>query len=258
MDWASGALSEIRTPELVGCIGLAEDDHFVAGLKGGLALVERSSGRCTPLGHFSIDMDSRLNDGRCAPSGYQFWVGSMVETLDRNGAHLYCVDTKGNTQTVASGLICSNGLAWSPDGRTLYHSDSRQRTVWAYDHDLETGAVANKRVFCVAREGEGRPDGAAVDAEGCYWSARYDGWRIVRHAPDGRELFVLRTPVQSPTMCAFAGDDLSTLVFTSARGSLSSEALKSQPHAGGVFAVDVGVAGLPEPIFQSQRGAAPR
>ena len=123
MDWASGALSEIRTPELVGCIGLAEDDHFVAGLKSGLALVERSSGRCTPLGHFSIDMDCRLNDGRCAPSGYQFWVGSMVETLDRNGAHLYCVDTKGNTQTVASGLICSNGLAWSPDGRTLYHSD---------------------------------------------------------------------------------------------------------------------------------------
>jgi sugar lactone lactonase YvrE len=248
IDWDSGALSEIATPEPVACIGLAGDSHFVAGLKSGLALVDRASGSCEPLGTFSIDDGNRLNDGRCAPGGRHFWVGSMVEKLDRADAHLYRVGSAGRVDEVASGIVCSNGLAWSPDGRTMYHSDSRRSTVWAYDYDAGSGAVANRRIFCVSREG--RPDGAAVDAEGCYWSARYDGWRIVRHSPDGREIFTLRTPVQNPTMCAFAGDDLSTLVFTSARGSLSAEALRSQPDAGGVFAVDVEVRGLPEPHFR--------
>jgi sugar lactone lactonase YvrE len=250
IDWASGALSWTATPEPVGCVGLAGDNHFAAGLASGMVLIERSSGRCTRFGSLSIAPGNRLNDGRCAPGGRHFWVGSMVETLDRPGGHLYRVDAKGGTETMAADITCSNGLAWSPDGRTMFHADSRQSTVWAYDYDIGSGNLANRRVFCVARAGEGRPDGAAVDAEGCYWSARYDGWRIVRHAPDGSELFVLETPVQNPTMCAFAGDDLATLVFTSARGSLSAEALQRQPDAGGVFAVDVAVAGLPEPDFQ--------
>lgn len=250
IGWPGRALSWLATPEPVGCVGLAGSDHFAAGLASGMALIERSNGRCTPLGDFTIEPGNRLNDGRCAPGGRHFWVGSMVETLDRAGGHLYRMDAGGLTSTMTSDITCSNGLAWSPDGRTMFHADSRQSTVWAYDYDVASGAIANKRIFCVTRAGEGRPDGAAVDAEGCYWSARYDGWRIVRHAPDGSELFVLKTPVQNPTMCAFAGDDLSTLVFTSARGSLSAEALQDQPDAGGVFAVDVAVAGLPEPDFQ--------
>lgn len=250
IDWPSGTLSWMATPEPVGCVGLAGSGHFAAGLASGMALIDRSNSRSTPLGDFAIEPGNRLNDGRCAPGGRHFWVGSMVETLDRAGGHLYRVDAGGITWTMASDITCSNGLAWSPDGQTMYHADSRQSTVWAYDYDIGSGAITNKRIFCVAQAGEGRPDGAAVDAEGCYWSARYDGWRIVRHAPDGSELFVLKTPVQNPTMCAFAGDDLSTLVFTSARGSLSAEALERQPHAGGVFAVDVAVAGLPEPDFK--------
>lgn len=249
LDWASGAQTELETAEPVGCIGLAGDGYFVAGLEKGPALIDRCTGEARALGTISVGEGNRLNDGRCAPGGRHFWVGSMVERLDRAAAHLYRIGADGDIRTAASDLICSNGLAWSPDGRTLYHSDSRQRTVWAYDYRRDSGDVGNKRVFCVAREGEGRPDGAAVDSEGCYWSARYDGWRIVRHAPDGRELFVLHTPVQNPTMCAFAGEDLSTLVFTSARGSLTPEALRKQPNAGGVFAVDVSVRGLPEPSF---------
>jgi len=251
LDWASGALSQIGMPEPVACLGLSGDGHFIAGLKSGTTLIERASGKMTPLGNFSIAVDSRLNDGRCAPDGRYFWVGSMVEKLDHAGAHLHRVRPDGRVETMVSDLVCSNGLAWSVDGRTMYHSDSRQRTVWTYDYDIDTGAIANKRVFFVAQEGEGRPDGAAVDSEGCYWSARYDGWRIVRHAPDGSELFVLSTPVQHPTMCAFAGDDLSTLVFTSARGSLSGADLERQPLAGSVFAVDVAVAGRPEPDFKA-------
>lgn len=250
LDWRSGALARIAVPEAVGCICLAGRTHFVAGLESGAALVDRATGEVARIGTMSLGEGTRLNDGRCDPGGNFFWVGSMVEKLDHAGAHLYRVGIDGGTTIMASGLICSNGLAWSPDGASMYHSDSRQRTVWAYDYDARSGAISNKRVFAVAKEGEGRPDGAAVDSEGCYWSARYDGWRIVRHAPDGSELFVLRTPVQNPTMCAFAGDDLSTLVFTSARGSLTPTELERQPLAGSIFAVDVGVRGCAEPQFR--------
>ena len=250
VDWQSGALAQIDLPEAVGCISLATKHRFVAGLASGAALVDRLTGKFARIGSMSIAEGTRLNDGRCDPGGNFFWVGSMVEKLDHAGAHLYRIGIDGSTTTMASDLICSNGLAWSPDGASMYHSDSRQRTVWAYDYDVRSGGISNKRVFAVANEGEGRPDGAAVDSEGCYWSARYDGWRIVRHAPDGRELFVLRTPVQNPTMCTFAGDDLSTLVFTSARGSLTAAELERQPWAGSVFAVDVGVRGCREPQFR--------
>lgn len=251
LDWGSGALSHLATPEPVACLGLSGDDHFIAGLKSGTVLIDRTSGAITPHGQFSIAADCRLNDGRCAPDGQYFWVGSMAEKLDHANAHLYRVSFDGRVDVMATDIVCSNGLAWSVDGRTMFHSDSRRRTVWAYDYDPATGAIANKRTFFVAAEGVGRPDGAAVDSEGCYWSARYDGWRIVRHAPDGRELFVLETPVQNPTMCAFAGDDLSTLVFTSARGSLSGSDLERQPEAGSVFAVDVAVSGRVEPDFKA-------
>jgi hypothetical protein len=165
LDWASGALSQMDMPEPVACLGLSGDGHFIAGLKSGTALIERASGKIAPLGNFSIAVGSRLNDGRCAPDGRYFWVGSMVEKLDHAGAHLHRVGPDGRVETMVSDLVCSNGLAWSADGRTMYHSDSRQRTVWSYDYDIDTGAITNKRVFFIAQEGEGRPDGAAVDSE---------------------------------------------------------------------------------------------
>ena len=99
------------------------------------------------------------------------------------------------------------------------------------------------------RPGEGRPDGAAVDEEGCYWSARYDGWRIVRHAPDGREIVVIKMPVQNVTMCAFGGPKFDILYATSARGNLKPEQLAKQPLAGSVFAIEVKARGLKEPRF---------
>jgi sugar lactone lactonase YvrE len=247
LDWATRATTSINTTEPVGCVGLAGEDHFIAGLKSGVALINRRTAKEQLLARIDEGAENRLNDGRCDPTGEFFWVGSMVERLDRAGGTLYRVSAQGQASALAGELICSNGLAWSPDGRLMYHSDSRQQTVWVYDYDR--GNISNKRVFCRTRDGEGRPDGGAVDSEGCYWSARFDGWRIVRHAPDGRELFTLTTPVRNPTMCAFAGDDLRTLVFTSAQGAPDPES--SEPHAGSVFAVEVDVQGLPEPTFKN-------
>ncbi len=252
-EWATGKTSSVSVGQPVGSIGLTDDGRVIAGLRSSIALIDLNTGAQEQLATVShAHPESRLNDGRCCPGG-RFWVGSMKEAIDEPAGALYRVDGAGSALTHATDIFCSNGLAFSPDGRTLYHADSRRSTVWRYDYDVATGAATNRQVFCVAAEGEGRPDGAAVDAEGCYWVARYAGGRIVRHAPDGKELFVLRTPVDNPTMCAFAGDDLSTLVITSASGGLSEAQLKAQPSAGSVFAVEVAVRGLREPRFKVQR-----
>lgn len=248
-DWASGRTTEIALGGPVGSIGLARDGKLVAALAARIVLVDPTSGALTPVAEIThAQPEMRLNDGRCDPAG-RFWVGSMREALDAPAGALYRIDPDGTVHHHAADIICSNGLGFSPDGRVMYHADSRRRTVWRYAYDPATGAATDRRVFCVAPEGEGRPDGAAVDEEGCYWVARYAGWRVVRHAPDGREIFTLRVPVENPTMCAFAGGDRKTLVVTSARGSLTDAQLQAQPHAGSVFAVDVAVAGLPEPSF---------
>lgn len=131
----------------------------------------------------------------------------------------------------------------------MYHSDSRQNVIWAYDYDLKTGVPSNRRIFATTNPAEGLPDGAAVDADGFYWSAGVRGGRLTRYAPDGRIDRVLQLPVSLPSMCAFGGDNLDILYVTSAREFLSESQLLKEPLAGGVFAVDVGVKGLPEPFF---------
>jgi L-arabinonolactonase len=254
LDWNSGTISRVPVGQPIASIGLADDGRLVAALQSSVALIDLATGRQEVVATVThARPDSRLNDGRCDPAG-RFWVGSMKEAIDEPSGALYRIDSGGGVLTRDDAIFCSNGLAWSPDGRRMYHADSHRRTVWRYDYDVATGAATNQQVFCVTAEGEGQPDGAAVDAEGCYWLARYGGWRVVRHAPDGSELFTLTMPVANPTMCAFAGDDLSTLVVTSARGGLSDAQLKDQPDAGSVFAVEVAVRGLPEPRFSTARG----
>jgi sugar lactone lactonase YvrE len=249
-DWATGRTRSVAVGPPVASIGLADDGRLVAGLQSSVVLVDLATGDQQSIAEIAhARPESRLNDGRCDPAG-RFWVGSMREALDEPAGALYRIDGAGAVFKHADGIICSNGLAFSPDGRTMYHADSRRCTVWRYDYDVATGAATNRQVFCVAPEGEGRPDGAAVDQDGCYWIARYGGWRVVRHAPDGSELFTLPMPVENPTMCAFAGDDLSTLVITSARGSVSEAQVEAQPLAGSVFAVEVAARGLREPRFK--------
>jgi len=117
---------------------------------------------------------TRLNDGRCDRAG-QFWVGAMDLEKHRRIASLYRVDPDLSIHKVIDELIVSNGLAWNPDGCTMYHSDSRQNIIWSYDFGLDTGVPGNRRVFAETNPDEGLPDGAAVDAEGCYWSAGVRG-----------------------------------------------------------------------------------
>jgi sugar lactone lactonase YvrE len=148
------------------------------------------------------------------------------------------------------GIICSNALCWSPDSRVMYHADSGQRTVWAWDFDPATGEIDNRRVFVRITAADGVPDGATVDSEGCVWIAHWGGWCIVRYDPAGRVARTIMLPVAQPTCPMFGGPGLDIMFVTSASIGLGAEARAAQPQAGSLFAVEAGVKGLPEARFK--------
>jgi L-arabinonolactonase len=252
-DPSTGGVHTWTMPERIGCFAFRQGGGLIAGMQSGIAFValgESSDAvRVQRVFEFEPDNpDSRFNDGRCDPQG-RFWAGTMVESLDRRVGVLYRFDPDQRCHRMVDALICPNGLGFSPDGRTLYHSDSRQDYVFAWDFDGATGAICNQRVFLQMDVQEGRPDGAAVDAEGYYWICHVGGWRVARYSPEGRIDRIIGVPVQRPTMCAFGGADLDVLYVTSATHPLSATMLAKQPLAGSLFAVRVGVRGQAEPFF---------
>ena len=195
---------------------------------------------------------NRLNDGKCSPEG-RFWVGSLNMANEDNQASLYVMDHDENIRQILSGLTNSNGLGWSPDGKTFYHIDTPTRQVSAFDYDARLGGIRNRRI--VARfpddPGFGRPDGMTVDSEGMLWVAHWDGACVSRWNPETGDMVAgVQVPATQVTSVAFGGEYLDTLYITTARNNLTSEKLVGQPHAGGLFAVEPGVTGLPAHIFR--------
>jgi sugar lactone lactonase YvrE len=195
-------------------------------------------------------LGNRLNDGRCDPAG-RFWVGSMFdpESAVKATGLLHRVEPDGTAVTLRSDITVANGLAFAPDGRTMYFADSFRDTVWAYDYDVDTGESTNERVFLDFGPLPGHPDGASVDEAGCYWIACVRGGMVLRVTPAGAIDRRVRVPVEKPTMAAFGGPGLSTLFITTIGGGGSHTVDPSQADAGGLFAVEPGVSGLPEPPF---------
>jgi sugar lactone lactonase YvrE len=150
-------------------------------------------------------------------------------------------------------VLITNTMEFSPDGKTFYTCDSAEQMILAFDHDPETGALSNRRVFASTLEAGCYPDGSAVDVEGYLWSAQWAGSRLVRYAPDGAIDEVIKLPISRPTSCAFGGPGLQTLYITSAREGLSDAALDRQPMAGSLFAIEVETPGLPIPEFGKPR-----
>ncbi|WP_377829429.1 SMP-30/gluconolactonase/LRE family protein [Bradyrhizobium lupini] len=193
-------------------------------------------------------LDNRLNDGRVDARG-RLWIGTMDNQLHRPNGALYRVDADGRTTRMFGDVIVTNGIAFSPDNRTLYFTDTRRYRAWQFDFDLDDGAISNRRLFADYSASGERPDGACIDAAGGLWTAFFSGGRVVRYRPDGRIDTVIPVPATNPTCVCFGGADLKTLFVTTARKFLDREQLGREPQAGHVLAIDGIAQGLPEHRF---------
>jgi len=236
-------------PKPPGSFALRKNGGFLFAFRNSLATLDEPEGEVHWLETPGLTLgDERFNDGKTDRAG-RFWTGTLDRRLGNAIGQLYRVDTDLRVTAMDRGFTISNGIGWSPDDRTLYFTDTPSRRIYRYDFDAASGKIANRRVFVEAEPGHGGPDGMTVDAAGYVWSAQFDRWCIHRYAPDGTLERSVRLPVQRPTTCMFGGPDLATLYVTTARMDLAADALAAQPQAGGVFALDPGVRGLPEPRF---------
>lgn len=191
---------------------------------------------------------NRLNDAKADRRG-RLWIGTMNAQAFEPDGGLYRIAVDLGVEKQFGDVIIPNSIAFSPDDRTFYFSDTRRLTIWAFEFDLAEGRIANRRVFADTTGHPGRPDGSTVDAEGFLWNAEIMGGRLVRYAPDGRVDRIVPAPVPRPTSCAFGGDGLETLFVTSMAIGLGEAELAAAPGSGGLIAFRPGVRGLPEPAF---------
>lgn len=240
-DPGTGLIRRHPMPEEVGCIVLREQGGLCAAIGTGFALVDFEPFRLQGIASPEAGMPfNRLNDGCCDRAG-RFWCGSMNtrgrDVPRESSASLYRLDPDHSWHRMDEGFTISNGLAFSPDDRTMYFSDTPSRNVYAYDYDLSAGSISNRRIFIRARDSSALVDGAAVDTEGGYWCAHIFGGAVARYTPDGRLDRRIELPTRDITCVAWGGDDLDVLYATSARAFLDAAALDRQPHAGAVWEI---------------------
>lgn len=232
-----------RAPQDVGFIVAASGGRFICGLKSGLHLFSPENGSFQLLTLVDTEHPgNRLNDAHVDAAG-RLWFGTMDNAEASPTGALYRFDARG-LKRVDPGYVITNGPATSPDGRTLYHIDTLERVIYAFDLDAD-GSLSSRRVFARVAEGDGYPDGPTVDTAGCVWVGLFGGWGVNRYSPTGQLLSKLSLPVANCTKAAFGGEDLRTLYITSAWKGLSAEQRAQQSLAGGLFAVRVDTPGLP-------------
>jgi sugar lactone lactonase YvrE len=256
LDLASGEHASWRMESEPSALGIRAGGGLVVSLRTGFVHLNTDDGSVTQIAPAPYDTTKfRFNDGRVDPAG-RFWVGTMYEPRDQQAAEMFVL-VRGKVRTAWSGgMTNSNGLAFSPDGRRMYHTDTTAHRIDTYDFDAATGTVSNKQTFQqfstdkAAPDYGGRPDGGAVDGDGNYWCAMFEGARILCFAPDGKQLREVKLPLRCPTMIAFGGADLKTLYITSAGARRPAEERAQYPQSGFVLSLRVDVAGRPEPAYQ--------
>lgn len=250
---ANGAHSSWKMPSEPGCIARNATGGLIVALRTGFFHLNTGNGALHQIAPAPYDTATmRFNDGRCDAAG-RFWVGSMYEPRDQQLGTMYCL-AQGIVHQHWSGVTVSNGLAFSPDNRTLYHADTTAHLIRRYAFDLEQGKAGAPQVFKQFSSDRthnygGRPDGAAVDSEGAYWCAMFDGGRLLRLSPEGEILREIPLPLRCPTMIAFGGEDLRTLYITSARHNRPAAELAEFPLSGCILSMRVEVPGRPEHAY---------
>lgn len=248
-DPVTGRNDTFRAGKPVGSAGLRLGGGLVLAVEDGFALLDPGWQRLDQVAVIEHPGPrARFNDGKCDPAG-RFLAGTMAYDLTPGTSSVYQLGPDLTVTRLLDGVTISNGLAWTPDGATLYYIDSPTQGVDAFDYDAETGRLANRRRVVDIPAGAGLPDGMTIDTDGCLWVALHGGSAVHRYAPDGRLDTVLSFPASNVTCPVFGGPGLDVLYVTSARDGLDERQLAAQPHAGALFAADVGARGLPAPGF---------
>jgi len=248
---ACSSLETFSVPEMVTAVAPRRNGGLVASTERGIALYDPMTETFKQVVDVQSEpLGNRFNDGKCDPRGH-FWAGTMNQTeWDAPCGTLYRFDGDLAPKPMVEHVRCSNGLGWSPDNRIFYYVESFAHSIHAFDYDIETGAISNRRLFAALNPASGAfPDGLTIDVEGYVWSAQPVFGRIVRYDPDGVIDRIVETPVSRCTSCCFGGDDLETMFITSARHSLSIEELRQEPLAGALFAFRPGTKGVLEATF---------
>lgn len=233
-DPATSRDRSIDVGQPVGTVVLRKSGGLMLAVRDGFMSLDERTGKTTllaaPEGH---NPENRFNDGKCDPAG-RFWAGTL-ETPTRKG-HLFRLDKDLSVHRVLDNIACSNGIVWSSDKKTMFYIDTPTMRIDAFDYDLKTGTISNRRAAVLVAEEHGQPDGMAIDVEGKLWVAHWDGWCICRWDPvTGKLIQKVGFPVGRPTSCAFGGRNLDTLYVTSASVGLDAVALAKQPKAGALF-----------------------
>lgn len=250
LSWSERAgTSRHPMPSEIGCIALRRGGGLVAALREGVAFIETEGMSAEVVLPLESDLPhNRFNDGKCDPAG-RLWIASMDDRVREPSGAIWRIDGEPSARRMADGHIVGNGFGWSPDGRTMYFTDSENRVIFAYPFDAATGALGERRTFATVDTAAGYPDGLTVDAEGGVWSAHWDGWRVTRYLPNGRIDRVVDLPVPRPTSLAFGGEGLKRLFVTSASIDLDETVLARAPLSGGLFEIATEIGGRPEPRF---------
>jgi sugar lactone lactonase YvrE len=241
----AGSKLFLQLEDFVGCVAPRKDGGLVIGLRFGFWTFEPETNKLTTLAFPKGEpSNNRFNDGKCDAHG-RFVAGTMDHGEQEASGSLYSLSPEGRVKRLLKDLRISNGLTWSPDGKTMYFIDTPTREVKAFDYDPETGQIANPRVIIHFEKTFGWPDGMTTDTAGNLWIAMWGGARITLVKPNGTLLEQFGIPALNVTSCIFGGKDMKELYVTTARVGMDSAALKKYPQAGGVFKMETNVAGMP-------------
>lgn len=240
----------IAIPPYISSVIPKQSGGIVLTLQDGFYSYDLTASKLTLLAEVEASLtDNRFNDGKCDPRG-RYLAGTMSLSNQRSKGSLYSIDSEYKVTTLLTEVSISNGLAWSADGSIMYFIDTPTRKVVAFDYDLETGTISNRRVVIDIGDQPGSPDGMTIDAEGMLWVAHWGGWCVTRWNPlNGQLLQSIAVPASQVTSCTFGGTELDTLYITTARIGLSEEELLKQPDAGGLFSIKLGINGTPSTVF---------